>query len=261
MSFDIHQPELHQHLISNATDDELAKSEDENQFKANYIDVIIATLIALGLPISCRLIQQEIGALIPLLMYYGCCIFIVRIRRGTFTYNIPKNNKYYWICSLFIPLLIIVAAQQVIVYNIVIVSEHHGYDWLGTLLIWCPLNASLEQLLWMYIYDAFACIYIERFNESKLVKYTLNIIGLIMSLAFVGMIHALFWTNFLMEFDQNQSPWYQIFLGIKFLTIFGYIVIFKITDSATPLFLLHIITDANSVIAAKYSILPFLWTR
>lgn len=69
------------------------------------------------------------------------------------------------------------------------------------------------------------------------------------------MIHALFWTNL------NIEPWYAIFLGIKFITIIGYIVIFKITNSITPAFVLHIITDVNSVIASKYPIFPFLWTR
>ena len=265
MSLDVEQNNLNEQLISINDGIDKNNTNNNDDFKSNYIDIIIATIITFALPISCRIIEQNIGALIPLLIYYSCCIFVVRFRRGTFNYNIPKNNKYFWIYTIFIPLLILIAAQQIIVYDIVIISQssnNNPYQWLYTLFIWCPINASLEQLLWVYIYDAFACIDIKhKYKSSNLFEYIFIILGLIMSLAFVGMIHALFWTNFLMKFDENKTPWYQLFLSIKFMTIFGYIVIFKISGSILPLFVLHIITDCNSVIAARYSILPHLWTR
>lgn len=249
--------ELNEQLIVNDEDDTetVIKSRE---FKANYIDTIIATLITFLLPISCRLIQQNIGALLPLIMYYSCCVFVVRLRRGTFNYSIPSHNGYYWMYTMFLPLLIIVILQQVIAYNIVIISKPNGYEWLITLFIWCPLNATLEQLLWLYLYDAFALLDVSEKYKTRLVEYGLMTLGAVMSLAFVGMIHALFWTNFLMEFDENAQPWYLIFLASKFLVIFGYMLLFKVTNSMLPVFMLHIITDCNSVIAAKYSILPFL---
>merc|ERR1712228_40988 len=159
-------------------------------------------------------------------------------------------------------LLIIVILQQIIVYHIVIVSDddnnHNDNEWLITLFAWCPINATLEQLLWLYLYDAFACFDVSNKYKSKLIEYGLIFLGSLMSLAFVGMIHALFWTNFLMEFDENARPFYSIFLASKFLIIFGYMIVFKMSNSMFPVFVLHIITDCNSVIAAKYNILPFL---
>lgn len=178
---EVEQQNNYNELLISSTDENVS---DSNEFQATYMDVIIATIITLLLPISCRLTEQNIGALIPLLMYYSCCIFVVRIRRKTFNYTIPKHNKYYWIYTMFIPLLIIIILQHIIVYNIVIIpntSVHN--EWLGTLFIWCPLNASLEQLLWVYIYDAFACIHVT--NRNAKYVYMLHVLGAIMSLAFV----------------------------------------------------------------------------
>ena len=109
MSLDVEQNDLHQQLLLNGDD-----PVDNKQFQSNYIDVIIATMITFILPISCMLIEQRLGALIPLLMYYGCCILIVRLRRGSFTYKIPNHNRYYWIYLIFIPLLIIVRREPVV---------------------------------------------------------------------------------------------------------------------------------------------------
>ena len=233
----------------------------QEKFVSNIVDIIIATMMVVVLPISLMFLEQGIGAGLPLLIYYGCCIFVVKDRKGSFDYVMPKVRSRRWIYFVFIPLLILVVVQQIIVFDIVIPSG--GGGWGYTLCLWCPINASLEQLLWIYIFDAFYWFDIEgtipKYKDSQCIKWMFRALGWIMCLGFVGMIHALFWTEFLMEFDHDKSPEYPIFLAIQFVTIIGYVVLFQLTESMMPLLILHLLTDCIAVIAARYSIVPFLW--
>merc|ERR1711974_55741 len=106
----------------------------------------------------------------------------------------------------------------------------------------CPINASLEQLLWIYIFDAFYWFDIEgncsKHKDSQCLKWIFRGLGWIMSLAFVGMIHALFWTEFMMDFGSDRNLEYAVFLGIQFIIIFGYIILFQLTESMFPLMIL-----------------------
>ena len=238
-----------------------AARRSKGKFVSNYVDLIIATMMVLILPISLRFIEQSVGAAFPLLLYYGCCIFLVYDRKKTFDYRMPKMDDRRWIYFVFILSLILVMVQLILVFDIVIPSNDKGWQW--TLCIWCPINSSLEQLLWIYIFDAFYWFDIDgtfpQYRESRHLQWIFRGLGWIMCLAFVGMINVLFWMEFGIEFDHNRTAEYAIFLSIKFITIFGYVLLFQMTESMLPLLVLHLLTDCVSVISARYSIVPSLW--
>ncbi|MFO8017229.1 MAG: CPBP family glutamic-type intramembrane protease [Promethearchaeia archaeon] len=121
------------------------------------------------------------------------------------------------------------------------------------MIFWAPINAFMEQILWIYLFEAFAN---QEYSGAK--KNFLRIVGLVMSLIFVGMIHALFWDKFLMQFGQT-SPYYEIFFISQFIIVLGYIFLYEKTKSMLPLFFIHIITDITAVIGSNYSIIPYLF--
>jgi hypothetical protein len=123
-----------------------------------------------------------------------------------------------------------------------------------TLLIWVPVNALAEQLLWVYIFDAFETRWTDRRK-----RFVGGLIGIFLTLMFVGFIHAIFWGEFLPSFE-SVAPWSQIFFASQFVLTIGYLLLYRRTGSMLPIFLIHIIADATLVLAAMYSMIPDLWT-
>jgi predicted Abi (CAAX) family protease len=112
----------------------------------------------------------------------------------------------------------------------------------------------MEQLLWVYIFDAFETRWTERRK-----RFIGGVIGMLMAVIFVGLIHVLFWSKFLPSFE-SITPWSQIFLIAQFLITPGYLLLYRRTGSMWPVFAIHIIADAVLVLGAMYSIWPALWT-
>ncbi len=132
----------------------------------------------MGLPILCSKLYESTGALLPLVIYYGVfCYGIVKWRKGSLDYRWPEKL----ISPLFIGLFII---QLLIFYSVsklIIPAEGCSRGgFILTLIIWAPLNAFAEQLLWLYVYDAFA----HRF-ETKALKTVFSGLGI---LFYLGMI-------------------------------------------------------------------------
>ena len=71
------------------------------------------------------------------------------------------------------------------------------------------------------------------------------------------MIHVEFHAQFLMEIERI-NPYFQVFMGIQFLSTTGYIVMYKKTKSMLPTAILHLIVDVWAVLVAQYSIIPYL---
>ncbi|MDD1777595.1 MAG: hypothetical protein LUQ65_05445 [Candidatus Helarchaeota archaeon] len=111
----------------------------------------------------------------------------------------------------------------------------------------------MEQLIWIYTYDAFA----RRFSENPR-KNLFVILGLLLSIILVGLIHAFFWGKFLPGFN-HIAPSYQIFFVLQLIITPGYILLYIKTRSMLPIALIHIIADIALVIGAGYSILPSLF--
>lgn len=219
-------------------------------FRSTNLDIALAIIATVGLPILCSKLYESTGALLPLVIYYGVfCYGIVKWRKGTLDYRWPEKL----ISPLFIGLFII---QLLIFYSVSkLIVPAEGFSRGGfilTLIIWTPLNAFAEQLLWIYVYDAFA----HRF-ETKALKTVFSGLGMLFYLGMIALIHILFWTKFLMGF-RHTAPYWQLFMGLQYPLTIGYLVIYKRTKSMYPIALLHLFQDVTGVLVAGYSIIPYL---
>ncbi|MBI0583308.1 MAG: hypothetical protein ISF22_03670 [Methanomassiliicoccus sp.] len=219
-------------------------------FKAANIDVAIALVATFLLPVACHFLLRWTGALLPLALYYGAfCVSVVLWRKGSLQYVRPRS----WAWPLFLVLLAIqLVAQACAALTVVPVNDPLPGVVL-TLLIWVPINALAEQLLWVYIFEAFGTRWVEGIKRTAGMAA-----GVLMTVVFVGLIHAIFWGEFLPGFE-SVFPLSQIFFASQFVMTVGYLLLFRRTGSMVPLFLLHIIADATLVVAAMYSIVPDLF--
>ncbi len=221
-------------------------------FKATNLDIVLAVAITAGLPFLCKGLYDLSGALLPILVYYGICWGVVKWRRGTVDYNFPEKLITPLFVFLFVLMMILIASAAYIT-PLTPEEETTFGGFAFTLLVWCTVNAFTEQLIWVYIYDAFA----NRF-EGKWTKILGHGLGLIFFWGFIGLIHVIFWTKFLLGMEP-VSPYFQIFMFLQYPITIGYLVIYRKTRSMWPLAILHFLQDIGGVIAAKYSILPYLF--
>ncbi len=228
----------------------LSYKVDRLRFKATNLDLVLALVATFLLPLACGLLLDATGALLPMVLYYGLfCYALVYWRKGSLDYVRPLK----WSLGLFLFLLGVQIIGQVSGLLTIIPRNDPLSGVLLTFLIWVPINAFSEQLLWVYIFDAFET----RWSDRK-IKFVAGIVGVLMTFAFVGLIHALFWGRFLPSFE-SVAPWSTIFFVAQFIITFGYLLLYRRTGSMLPLFLIHIISDAALVLGAMYSILPDLW--
>jgi hypothetical protein len=224
---------------------------DRLKFKATNLDLVLALIATFLLPVACWLLLDWGGALLPLILYYGVfCLAIVLWRKKSLDYVRPVS----WAIELFIGLMALQIVAQTAGYLTIIPVSDPWEGVLLTLIIWVPINAAMEQLLWVYIYDAFET----RWTEKRK-RFVGGLVGMLMAIIFVGLIHVLFWASFLPSFD-SITPWSQIFLTAQFLITPGYLLLYRRTGSMWPIFIIHIIADAVLVLGAMYSIWPSLWT-
>lgn len=227
------------------------ETKSGTDFKSTNLDILLAIIATIGLPILCSKLYNTTGALLPMVIYYGVfCFGVVKWRKGTLDYRWPEKL----ISPLFIGLCII----QLIIFCVVIKTvfnydESSSNGFLLTLLVWAPVNAFAEQLLWIYIYDTFA-----NRVEGKKLKILFSGLGILFYWGFIALIHILFWAEFLMEFD-HVSPYYQIFMGLHYPLTIGYLMIYRKTKSMYPIALLHLFQNFTGVLLSGYSIAPHLF--
>jgi hypothetical protein len=214
------------------------------------LDIVLALSATFLLPVACWFLVGETGALVPLALYYGVfCVGIVLWRKGSLEYVHPRS----WALPLFLLLLGVQVVAQICAVLTVVPSNDPLLGVLLTLAVWVPINALCEQLLWVYIFEAFG----NRWSSGGR-RIAGTVLGVLMTLVFVGLIHAIFWGEFLPPFE-STFPYFQIFFTSQFVMTVGYLLLYRRTGSMVPLFLLHIIADATLVLAAMYSIGPDLW--
>ncbi len=220
------------------------------EFRATNLDCLLALVIAFVLPVACGLLYPLTGAIVPLILYYGlCCIGVVKWRRGTLEYRRPKT----WALPIFLMMIAMQLIQQII--SLVLVKRVPSPDTVGvfiSLIVWAPLNALMEQLSWIYCYDAFASRFSKR--NQRIIG---NIIGIILMLSLVGLIHVFFWAKFTPEYSATSS-FFPVFMALQFATTGLYIVLYRKARSMIPLALVHIISDVGLVLLPGFSILPYL---
>jgi membrane protease YdiL (CAAX protease family) len=221
------------------------------KFRSTNLDLALALVATFLLPVACMVLLDWSGALLPLVLYYVVfCFALVYWRKGSLEYFKPIS----WVWPLFLFLLAIQVLTQVAGALTIIPTDDEMVGVVLTLLLWVPLNALAEQLLWVYIFDSFETRWTERRK-----RFIGGIVGILLTLVFVGMIHALFWGSFLPSFE-SVAPWSYIFFATQFIITPGYLFLYRRSGSMWPIFALHIIADATLVIAAQYSIIPDLWT-
>ena len=220
------------------------------KFRSTNLDLALALVATFLLPLACMVLLDWSGALLPLVLYYGVfCFALVYKRKGSLEYFKPIS----WVWPLFLFLLSIQVLTQVAGALTIVPTDDEMVGVVLTLLLWVPLNALAEQLLWVYIFDSFETRWTERRK-----RFIGGIVGILLALVFVGMIHALFWGSFLPSFE-SVAPWSYIFFATQFVITPGYLFLYRRSGSMWPIFALHIIADATLVIAAQYSIIPDLW--
>jgi len=229
-----------------------------DNFQPTYLDLVLATLAAIGLPIAAGYLFDLTGALIPLFLYYGVfCWAIVRWRRGAVGYEINRGElrKQFagYVSSIFIVILILQLA--LVGFEFITVERVSDFSLLGfilTLVIWAPVNAFSEQLVWIYTFDSFA----EFFKEGPKRKAMIAIGGLLY-IALISLIHLLFWILVLPE-GQYVFPFSELFVPIQTVISIGYIFLYRKSRSMWPLAIIHVLINITAIALSGYSILPVL---
>ncbi|MFW5928635.1 MAG: hypothetical protein ACOCSL_05460 [Thermoplasmatota archaeon] len=219
-------------------------------FNPNKLDLFLALFTAFLMPLICYYLYQLTGALIPLIIYYLIfCVGIVKWRKGTLDYRIPDNFWNY----IFLSLLAIEGARLIIGYRIYEpIKNYQLFGFLLTLFIWAPVNAFMEQLSWLYVFDSWA-----NYFDEGVKKYLSQIIGFVLYIILIGLIHALFWGKFLFE-SESIFPLSQIYFVGQMIIAVGYIFLYRKTESMLQVAIIHLIVDISAVLFTRYSILPYL---
>lgn len=222
------------------------------------LDLVIALIAAILMPIAAGFLFDISGALIPMAMYYGIfAILIVRWRKGSLNYELERGNLSNQFRRYMTPLFIVLFALQgvLVVTSWFTLIRHSIVDpvgWILTLLIWAPMNAFSEQLIWLYTFDSFAEYYKEGRKRSAMI-----IVGGVLYLALIGLIHALFWGKFLLE-SNYVFLFTELFFVIQFIMPIGYIFLYRKTGSMWPVGIIHLLLNVTGVLFSGYSIIPYL---
>ncbi|MFW9861705.1 MAG: hypothetical protein ACFFET_05390 [Candidatus Thorarchaeota archaeon] len=229
-----------------------------DNFQPTYVDLVLATFAAIGLPFAAAFLFNATGALIPLILYYGVfCWAIVRWRRGGVGYEINRGEirKQFasYVSSLFLVILIL---QLILVgFEFVTLQRVSDFNLLGfviTLVIWAPLNAFSEQLIWIYTFDSYA----EFFKEGPKRKVMIAVGGLLY-IALISLIHVLFWILVLPE-GQYVFLVSELFVPIQTVISIGYIFLYRKSKSMWPLGIIHVLINITAIALSGYSILPVM---
>ncbi|MGD9397195.1 MAG: hypothetical protein PVJ05_12260 [Candidatus Thorarchaeota archaeon] len=229
-----------------------------DNFQPTYLDLVLATLAAIGLPFTAGYLFNLTGALIPLILYYGVfCVGVVRWRRGGLGYEINRGaiRQQFagYVSSLFVVLLML---QLVLVgFEFITFERVSDFNLLGfilTFVIWAPVNAFSEQLIWIYTFDSYA----EFFKEGPKRKVMIAI-GSLMYVVLITLIHLLFWILVLPE-GQSVFPFSVLFILIQTIIATGYIFLYRQSKSMWPLGIIHVLINITSIGLSGYSMLPVL---
>jgi len=229
-----------------------------DDFQPTSLDLVLATLAALGLPIVAGFLFNATGALIPLTLYYGVfCWAIVKWRRGATGYELTKGKLRKQFAGYLSPLFAVLLMLQLLLVGFELVTSQQVSDFslLGfvlTLAIWPVLNAFSEQLIWIYTFDTYA----EYFKEGPMRKAMIAVGGF-MYVILISLIHILFWVLFLPE-GQSIFPFNVLFIPIQTAIAIGYIFLWRQSKSMWPLALIHVLINITAIALSGYSMLPFL---
>lgn len=217
--------------------------------RSTNLDLLLSTLIALGLPFAAAWLYEITGgATTSLVLYYGVCgVLIVCWRKGALDYRWPDH----WPWALFLPSLLVPLAIAAINWGALPRSTATPLGFALTLLVWAPLNAALEHLSWLYVLDAW------RNRWATGWRRWLGLgIGIVLLLALVGLIHVVFWLRFLPT--AAPTAWSWLTIPLNFALTATYVLLYYRSRSLWPTFFVHLLADLQLVLLAYYAIGPYL---
>lgn len=217
--------------------------------RTTNLDLLLAPVVALGLPVvALWLLQATGGALASLVLYYLICgVVLVRWRKGTLDYRWPER----WPWLLFgVSLLGPLAVAAINWFSL----PRAGGSPLGvalTALVWAPLNAAYEQLSWLYVLDAWR----NRWT-SGWQRWLGLAVGILLILVLVGLIHVVFWIRFLPAGPATGLA--ALVVPINTAMTAAFALLYYRSRSLWPTFIVHLLLDLQLVLIAHYAILPDL---
>ncbi|MHA1585348.1 MAG: hypothetical protein ACTSVU_02605 [Promethearchaeota archaeon] len=245
----------------------LSPTTKELRWKPKQLDLGLSVAIALLFPIIAQFLYLKTGALIPMLFYYGLAWGLSKWRRG--------STGYFNKLKLKVPVAFyinvgIILLSVIFAYFARTVDTHSTFSGvLLTALIWAPLNAASEQLLWIYIFESWD-LYRLGIKEDKIKKentfimkilnnhWFYRIVGLLLFSIFVGTIHTMYWTKFL-HTTSVATIFGIIFVLCTTLSGFLHLIVWRKSNQMIFTFIPHFLLNLIPLFWTSYSILPYLW--
>ena len=222
-------------------------------WKPQPLDLILSVLIAIGFPFIAQLLYFMTGALFPMLIYYGMAWGLSKWRRGSTGYFGKFKDKppivFFVNLGVIVMSLVFAYSARIVVTNIIVIGV------VLTAIIWASINASSEQILWIFIFEAWD-LYPSRTKENKK-NLLYPIIGLLLFTSFVGLIHVMFWVNFLHIVD-SQIIFGSIFILMTTVSGFLHLVVWRKSNQMVYTFIPHFILNLIPLFWTGYSIIPYL---
>lgn len=227
----------------------VADSGKQLPWRPAKLDLVFSLGIAVSLPFVAGLLLERTGAFLPLVLYYGLAWVFVKWRRGSIGYGnpFPARPPKSFFLNVFVILGCLVCAWIAKIVN----PNIQPLGILLTALIWAPLNAATEQILWIYLFEAW-----DLYPEQMKVAY--RAVGLLLFAAFVGLIHTQFWAKFLTTVESGT------FFGVLFVILtsvsgFLHIVVWRQSRQMVFTFIPHLMLNLVPLFWTYYSIVPYLF--
>jgi len=240
-------------------------------WKPNKWDLGISLLIAAAFPVLVSFLYSTTGAFIPMVIYYGLAWGISKWRRGKTGYfnPMPKKIPQFFIINVFVIVLTLIAAFFARPAEIFPFSSGA----LITGLIWAPINAASEQLLWIYIFESWDLFPLKlqtdsvaELNNNNKMSYKklknnillFRIIGIILFSLFVGTIHSMYWSKFLTTVN-DSSVWGIIFILLTTVSGYLHIAVWRESKQMIFTFIPHFMLNLFPLFWTGYSMVPYLF--
>lgn len=225
------------------------KGDMRKSWEPAKLDLVLATGIALSLPVVAGFLYARTGAFLPMLLYYGLAWGLVKWRRSSIGYRnpFPAKPPLAFYLNIGVILLCLVCAWLSPIVN----PSTQPLDLALTALVWAPLNAATEQILWIYIFEAW-----DLYPQKA--KTIGRVMGLLLFSAFVGLIHTSFWVQFL-HTVQSGTLFGTLFIILTSLSGFLHILVWRQSRQMVFTFIPHLMLNLAPIFWTNYTILPYLF--
>lgn len=218
-------------------------------WEPSKLDLILATTVAIFFPFVAGFLYSRTGAFLPMALYYGLAWGLVKWRRGTIGYGnpFPKKPPFTFYLNMGVILSCLVCAWLSPIIN----PSVQPLGIILTALVWAPLNAATEQLLWIYIFESW-----DTYPKKLVVTY--RAIGLLLFTTFVGLIHTSFWVLFL-HTVQAGNIFGTSFIILTSISGFIHIGVWRQSRQMIFTFIPHLLLNLVPIFWTNYSIIPYLF--